>query len=134
VTIRFAVCPRTRLVVYTIDREPMPRDALAFLDAALAHPSYRRGFGFLGEGRGRVAPDAAFNPALAREVRARVDLLAPCKWTAVVASPAGLAMVRTWAAPARGGGVEVAPFLTVEEAVEWAGASTAEHHALSSSR
>jgi hypothetical protein len=131
VRIRFKVYPLGRLVRYEVEGPVTPDDARQFLDAVLGHRHFEPGFDFLGQRRGSGgAPDAAYPPAVAREVRARVDLLTPCRWAVVVSSPSGLEPVRLLADLTREGGVRVTPFATEAEATKWLAGGTAERLAL----
>ena len=124
--IRFDVYPLVCLVRYTANGAVTANDARQFLDAVLAHRHFEPGFDFLGDANatGRE-PDAAYTAALANEVRARADVLSPCRWAVVVSSPGGLALVRLWAPLTQAGGVEVAPFRTPDDAMAWLGPRTA---------
>jgi len=133
VGIRFTVYPAARLVAYTAEGPSSHRHARGFLAAALAHRLFEGGFDFVGDAdpyTGAREPDAAYPLTLAHAVRDRADVLAPCRW-AVVAPPAGLAMVRRWAELTRDSGVAVAAFAAAEDALAWLGAGTAECRALS---
>ena len=123
--IPFTVYPLVFLVRYTVEGPVTPDDARRFLDAVLADPHYRRGFDFLGEGRTAGVPDAGYPEVLAYEVWGRAADLTACRWAVVAASPGGVALVRMRAVLTRKEGVEVAPFLTPEAALEWLGARTA---------
>lgn|SRR5262245_779003 len=117
--IHFIVYPIGRLVKYQVEGVPTPAESRDFLDAVFAHRAFRKGFAFLGEPTAGHVPHAAYTSHLAREVEARSDRLGPCHWAVVVTSPAGHALVTMRAAATRRGGVEIKPFLTLEEAMEW---------------
>jgi hypothetical protein len=120
-SIHFSVYPFGRLVTYTVEGVPTPAEVEAFLDAVLAHRSFCREFAFLGEAAAGGAPHGAFTTSMAREVRARAKRLAPCKWAVLVASPTGHDLVVRRAERTQDSGVEVAPFRTPDEALNWLG-------------
>ncbi|MCI0702962.1 MAG: hypothetical protein L0241_17940 [Planctomycetia bacterium] len=120
-SIQFSVSPFGRLVFYKVNGVPTPAEARAFLNEVLSHRNFRRGFAFLGESTSSDIPHAAFTTTLAREVLAQANRLAPCRWAVLVPSQTGQELVRRRAAQTEGSGVEVAPFLTMEDATNWLG-------------
>src|SRR5262245_536154 len=117
----FSVCPFGRLVICKVEGIPTPEEARAFLRDVLAQRNFRRGFAFLGQTTDSDIPHAAFTTHLAREVEAQARNLAPCKWAVMVPSETGRALVKKRAALTDRTGVQVAPFLTVDEATNWLG-------------
>ena len=117
--IQFTVYPVAGLVSYAVDGPATDAQAGAFLAAVVAHPHFQRGFDFLGEGGGPGEPDAAYSPPLARAVRSRTADVAPCRWAVVVSSHHGPGAVRRWAELVLADGIEVAPFLSRSDAVDW---------------
>jgi hypothetical protein len=128
VSIHFTVYPVGCLIRYQVRGVPTTAEAAAFLDAVLAHRRFRSGFAFLGEA-GDDNPQVPYTALLAAEVRARADRLAPCRWAVVVSSTAGTDLVRSWAEEIPTAGVEVVPFPTTAEAIDWL-AGTVDHPTL----
>jgi hypothetical protein len=126
--ITFTIYPLGRLVRYTVEGTSTPNDARAFLDSALAHRRFQRGFMFLGDRRWATEPDAAYVRAMDQEIRSRLALLAPCRWAVVVSTPEAFAAVRAWGILLQGSGVEVVPFMSMEAAAEWVAAGTTDRH------
>lgn len=122
--IQFSVYPFGRLVVYTVETVPTSAEAGEFLDAVIGHRKFRREFAFLGEAAAGNVPHAAFTTALAREVLARRNRLAPCKWAVLVLSEPGLDLVEKRAEPFLDSDIEVAAFLAVDDAINWLGTIT----------
>jgi hypothetical protein len=122
--IQFSVYPFGRLVVYTVETVPTPAEAGEFLDAVLAHRKFRREFAFLGETTAGNVPHAAFTTALAQEVLARRNRFAPCKWAVLVLSEVGLDLVQKRAESLLDSDIEVAAFLTMDDAMNWLGTVT----------
>src|SRR4029450_7315204 len=110
--ISFTVYPVGRLVRYTVEGIDTPDDARAFLDAALAHRHFERGFMFLGDRRWAADPDAAFVRAMDQEVRTRLALLSPCRWAVVVSTPTAFAAIRALGSLLQASGVEAVPFMS----------------------
>jgi hypothetical protein len=125
VSISFTVYPSARLVNYTVEGNPTDDQVREFLDAVMTHRWFRRGFDFLGNSCVEGASDAAYPQALAQEVRARRDRLAPCRWAVLASSPGAVVTVRMRGALTLTDGVKVAAFLTPEEAADWLGAAPA---------
>jgi len=122
--INFTVYPVGRLVRYTVEGTDTPDDTRTFLDAALAHRHFQRGFMFLGDRRWAADPDAAFVRAMDQEVRARLSLLSPCRWAVVVSTPTAFAAIRTLGSLLQSSGVEAVPFMSMEAAAEWVASGT----------
>jgi hypothetical protein len=119
--VHFAIDAAARLVAYAVEGDATPEEAREFLDAVLARPDFERGFYFLGDRRAAALPDAVFVREVAREVRSRAGSLAPCRWAVVVPSLAAFGMVRMWGVLTERSGVEVVPFTSPDEAIEWLG-------------
>ena len=129
--IHFTVCPSTRLVAYSVEGPVTPEDAREFLQAIVGHSHFRRGYSVLGDAGGTdCEPDAAFDHALARAVRALSHLLGPCRWAVVVPSEVGRGMVRMWSSLTRGTEVRAAPFATRGAAAQWLQAGMGERAVL----
>jgi hypothetical protein len=122
--ISFTVYPVGRLVRYTVEGTDTAEDARSFLDAALAHRHFKRGFMFLGDRRWAADPDALFVRALDQEVRARLPQLSPCRWAVVVSTPAAFAAFGTLGTLLQSSGVEAVPFMSMEAASEWVATGT----------
>ena len=121
--IHFTIHPSARLVTYAVEGTATHDDAREFLDAVLAHPNFERGFAFLGDRRGPSGePDMAYVRAVANEVRARASRLAPCRWAIALSTAGGFGAVRMCNLLTLESGVEMAPFMTPAQAVEWLGA------------
>ncbi len=125
--IRYNVFPIARLVAYTVDGTTTDEQVREFFGAVLADRRFRRGFHFAGIGSGRW-PDAAYPPELAREVLARPEQFAPCRWAVVVGSGSltSLGALEGRAGLARACGVELTPFADWSEAINWLGGATAD--------
>ena len=119
-SINFTVQPSTRLVVYTVEGTPTGEDVREFFDAVIAHPDLEGGFGFLGDYRERASdPDPGYVRLLAREIRVRAQQIAPCRWAMIVKTASGFASARLCGLLTYGTDIEIAPFLTPEEAAAW---------------
>ena len=130
--IRFTIYPLGRLVRYTVEGNPTLDDASAFLDAALSHSRFKRGFMFLGDRRWAAEPDAAYIRGMDQQIRARLKLLVPFRWAVVVSTPAAFAAVRAWGSLLQGSGVEVVPFMSMEAASDWVATGSTDRHTLGS--
>ncbi len=120
--IRFSVHPSARLVTYEVEGTATRDDAKEFLDAVLAHPNFERGFAFLGDRRGPGSePDMTYVRAVAKEVQARASRLAPCRWAVALSTAAGFGAIRLCNLLTLESGVEMAPFMTPDQAAEWLG-------------
>jgi hypothetical protein len=58
---------------------------------------------------------------VAFEVIDRRAVLGPCRWAVLVASDLGYGMARMWGLLTESSGVEIHPFRSAGEAVEWLG-------------
>src|SRR4051812_19303951 len=116
--IHFAIDRRHRLVAYVVEGDITPGEPRAFLNAVVAHPSYRCGFDFYGDRRGAPAEPAYFY-AIAAEVNSRARQLGPCNWAVVVTDAAGFGMARMWGTLTESSGVRVQPFRCAEDALAW---------------
>lgn len=116
----FQIDPIACLVSYSVAGSATPDEAGEFLNAALRHPHFERGFNFIGDRREVDAdPDATYIQAAADELRTVAPLIAPCRWAVVVPSEAGFGIVEMWALLTDGCGVEIAPFTEMGRALEW---------------
>jgi hypothetical protein len=128
--INFTVYPVGRLVKYTVEGTEKPGETRSFLDAALAHRHFERGFMFLGDRRWAADPDAAFVRAMDDEVRSKLALLAPCRWAVVVSTPVAFAAFRTLGSLLQASGVEAVPFMSMEAAAEWVATGTTDRRTI----
>ena len=88
------------------------------------HIAVSSGIHVPGDRRWATEPDAAYVRTMDQEIRARLALLAPCRWAVVVSTPDAFAAVRAWGILLQGSGVEVVPFMSMEAAAEWVAAGT----------
>jgi hypothetical protein len=122
VPIHFAIDPRQRLVIYSVERDATPEEAREFFREVASHPAFRTGFDFLGDRLGvGAAPEPTYIYSVAAEVNARARQLAPCRWAVVVRDPLGFGMARMWSLMAQNSGVEIRAFQRADDAVAWLG-------------
>ena len=93
-----------------------------FLDALVAHPEFRRGFGVLYDRRAvTTPPDDAFTRAATDAIERRADRLGGCQWAVVIGDQPALSVVHMTALLGERAGVEARPFFAPEEALAWLG-------------
>jgi hypothetical protein len=129
-TSRFTVYPMGRLVRYTVEGTDTPGDIGKFLDAALSHRHFKRGFMFLCDRRWAADPDITFVRTMDHEVRCRLPLVSPCRWAVVVSTPTAFAAIRTLGSLLQASGVEAVPFMNMEAAAEWVATGTTDRRSI----
>lgn len=93
-----------------------------FLDALVAHPDFRRGFGVLYDRRAvTTPPDDSFIRAATEAIARRADRLSGCQWAVVIGDQPALGVVRMTALLSERAGVDARPFFAPEEALAWLG-------------
>jgi len=107
-----------------------PAEAKAFLDAVVNDAEYHSGFNFIGDLRNATNLGHTFLVGFAKEVRERAAILAPCRWAMATSDKAGVTVVHLLNVLAFGTWIEFGACRTLEEAVQWVDAGTAEWLAL----
>jgi hypothetical protein len=124
--VHFTIDPAARLVVYIVQGNATPEEAVEFLDAVISHPRFERGFNFLGDRRDVVrGPNSGYVYGVTALVNVRKKAIAPCRWAVIVSDDYAYGMARMWGIMTEKSKVEILPFRTAEEAVEWLGVDAA---------
>lgn len=117
-------------MTYRLEGNPTPLGVGEFLDAVIADPDFQSGYNFIGDHRQCEEPDHTFIRGFAKAVRDRTSSIAPCRWAMVVSHKGAATAVHLLNILTFGCWVEFAAYLTLEEAIQWVDAGTAEWLAL----
>jgi hypothetical protein len=134
-SIEFVIHSASSLVTCTVENAPTQEDAREFFEILLVHAEFESEFNLLADCRGygcELIP--AFVRSFSKEVRNRTKQLGPSRWAFVTMKASDFASVRLIGLLTYGSWVEFAPFMNMEDAVDWVKCGTAERRALVEAR